>query len=100
MKKERIMPNKLVKNQKKFTLKYSESNLANFLTPSEKKLYKSLFRVRLKVSHRVLLSRHFGKEVYDYLFSKQGTFDMKSLHRLFNKFTVNPKLTEYKSTYL
>jgi hypothetical protein len=98
--KDRLMLNKLLKSQKKYTVRYSHSNPAIFLSNDQKKLYKNLFTTRLKVKHRLLFSKHWGKEAYDYLYNKPKKFDEKSIRRLFKNFKFKEQSHVFTSTNL
>jgi hypothetical protein len=68
LKKENTMLSEIIKNQKKYTVRYNYSNPAIFLTRTEQLSYKYLFTTRVKVKKPLRLSTHLGKEIYDYLF--------------------------------
>lgn len=90
LKKESLMLNKITKNQKKFTIKYSLSNKSVFLTSAQRKFYKAFFTTRIKVKKPMLLSKHVGKDVYDYLYKSSSIFDIKNLKRLLKGFKPSP----------
>ena len=60
-KKENLMFNKLLVDQKKFTIKYNLSNDIIFLSESEKNFIKNVYKPRLKVKRRVLDAVFPGK---------------------------------------
>lgn len=89
LKKEELMLNKLMLNQKKYTIKYNLSNDALFLTENEKKFILNSYKPRFKVKNRVMEATFFGKSVYDYLINYDKKFDEKSLKRLVKSFSNN-----------
>jgi len=100
LKKESLMLNKLLKKQKKYTIKYSSSHPAVFLTSAQKSFYKDFFATRVKVKKPLLLSEHIGKEIYDYLYKSRSKFDIKSLKRLFRDFNYKTKTKYFRASTL
>lgn len=94
------MLNKIIKNQKQFTVKYSLSNLSLFLTSREKKFYRTVFSPRLKVKSKLLFSNHFGKEVYDFLTASKGKFNEKLLNRQIKNFKYSNSASSHVSDKL
>jgi hypothetical protein len=88
-KKENLMFNKLLVDQKKFTIKYNLSNDSIFLSESEKNFIKNVYKPRLKVKRRVLDAVFPGKSAYDYLLNLENFYDEKHLKRLFKNFSKN-----------
>lgn len=99
-KKENLFLNKLMKNQKKFTITFNLSNPSIFLTKSNKEFIQNVYKPRLKVKNRVLESRSFGKEVYDFLNNLKNKYDEKTIKILLKKFNYNFKYGMYKSNLL
>ncbi len=81
LKKENLILNKITKNQKAFTARYNFTNPSLFLTKKKKNFYLSVFGPKLKVKSKLLYSKHFGKEIYDYCKNSTQTFDKKTLKR-------------------
>jgi hypothetical protein len=100
LKKESLIPNKLILNQQKYTIKYSLSNPAIFLSEDSKKFILNSYKPRIKVKRRVLESTSFGKTVYDYLINLKKKYDEKSLKRLIKPFLKNKFNYTFKSNKL
>ena len=100
LKKEKLLLNNLLQNQKKYTLKYSFSNLSIFFSPEKIKLYKKLFSPRVKVKSKLLYSKNKGKHVYDFLSTPQPHFDEKYLKRIIKSFSFKKKNTISKNSLL
>lgn len=98
--KDKLVWNKLIANQKKFTLKYSLTNPSKFLSEMEKTLFLKVFKPRLKVKHRLLDSNEFGKLVYDFLTTSDSVVDKKKIRRLYRNFNYKTKTPMFKSTFL
>lgn len=98
--KENYIFNKLIKEQKKFTIKYNYTNAAVFLSEEEKKYYENAFEVRLKVKHRLLYSKHWGKEIFDYLKNPDLLYNEKNLKRLIKNFKFQKKTNVFKTNNL
>lgn len=98
--KDKLLPNKLIENQKKFTIRYSLANQALFLSEEEKTYYKNSFKTRFKVKHRVLYSKHWGKEIYDFLMDPDMLIDEKYLNRLLRNFYRKPAVSSPKNNKL
>lgn len=94
--KDKLILNKLIKDQKKFTIRYSHSNPAIFLSKEEKEFYKKIFAPRLKVKHRVRDSKHYTKVIYDYLMNPDELYDQKSLRLLIKNFSYKKKVPLFK----
>lgn len=88
-KKENLMFNKLLIDQKKFTIKYSLSNKAIFLSESEKNFIKNVYKPRFKVKRRVIDATFPGKSSYDYLLNLDNFYDEKHIKRLLKIFLKN-----------
>jgi hypothetical protein len=86
--------------QKKFTIRYNFTNPVHFLNDEEKNFFKKVYEPRLKVKHRVLESKNFGKEVYDFLLTSKKTYDEKILKRLIKNFSYKSNSFSYKNTNL
>ena len=99
-KKENLMFNKLLVDQKKFTIKYNLSNDSIFLSESEKNFIKNVYKPRLKVKRRVLDAVFPGKSAYDYLLNLENFYDEKHLKRLFKNFSKNNFNQVFKSNKL
>lgn len=100
LKKENLMLNKLIKNQKKYTIKYNLTNPANFLNSTQKKFYKNFFSTRVKVKSLMRLSKHEGKVIYDYLYKSKTKIDFKTINRLFVNFKYINKTKVFKNNKL
>lgn len=98
--KDTLFQNKLMSNQKKFTVKYNLTNPAKFLTESEKSFFLKVYEPRLKVKNRVLDSNAYGKVIYDFLKNPELMFDEKSIRRLYRNFNYKTSTPIFKSTYL
>jgi hypothetical protein len=98
--KESLFLNKLTKDQSKFTIKYNYSNPSIFLNEQEKTFFKNVYSYRPKVKHKLLESKHNGKEVYDYLINLKTKYDEKTLKRLIKNFSFNNSAELYKSNKL
>jgi hypothetical protein len=92
--------NKLLQNQKQYTIRYNYTNLAVFLNTEQKQFYKNAFQPREKVKHRVLDSKHFTKEIYEYLTNPEMLYDEKVLKRLLKNFSIKKKTPAYKTNLL
>lgn len=80
-KKENLTLNKIIKNQKKFTLTYSLSNPSLFFKDAKNKTFEKLYKPRLKVKSKLLYSKEFGKEIRDYNLNTSN-FDEKYIKRI------------------
>lgn len=101
LKKENLMLNRLLKNQKKFTIRYNYTNPSVFMSSSQKKMYKNLFNIRVKVKHRLLFSKHHGKVIRDYLVSSNlSKFDEKTIKRMFKNFKHKTATPIFKDNLL
>lgn len=100
LKKEPLLLNKLIKNQKKFTVRYSLSNFSIFLKSREKKFYQNLFAPKFKVKSRVLFSKQTGKEVYDFLINSKMKFNEKLLKRQILNFKYKTTVVTHVSDKL
>ncbi len=100
LKKEELMTNELLTNQKKFTIKYNFTNSAEFLSKTEKNFVKNVYKPRLKVKRRVTEATFFGKSVYDYLMNLENRYDEKSLKKLIKNFSKNNFNQIFKSNKL
>lgn len=98
--KEKLLLNKLINDQKKFTVQYSYSNPAIFLTEEHKTFYTNAFQPRVKVKHRVLESKHYTKEIYDFLANPDLQYDEKSLKLLLKNFSLNRDVSIFKTNNL
>jgi hypothetical protein len=85
--KENLFLNNLINNQKIFTINYSSYQFNSFLNKSDKSFLLKTYSPRLKVNKRVLESKNFGKEAYDFLTSKNFKFNEKSLKYLIKNFS-------------
>lgn len=71
------------------------------MSTEQKTFYKKTYYPRLKVKHRVLFSKHLGKEVCDYLHLKPSQkINYKQLGRLFINFKHKPNTYIFKSDVL
>ena len=100
LKKEELILNKLIINQKKYTIKYNYSNESTFLSENEKNFIKNVYKPRLKVKRRVVEAAFFGKSVYDYLLNFEKLYDEKSIKRLLKNFSKNNFNYVFKSNKL
>lgn len=90
---ESLFLNKLIKNQLNFTIKYSLSSSIFFLKENEKLFLLKSYTPRLKVNKRVLESKNFGNEFYDFFNTKNKKFNEKLLKYLIKNFTSGKNLT-------
>lgn len=97
--KENLMPNNIINNQKNFTISYSSCSPTTLLKTSDKNFLIKSFAPRLKVNKRVLESKNFGKEAYDYLNTNNRKFNEKSLKYLIKSFS-NTKTSIFSSNLL
>ncbi len=100
LKKETLMSNKILNNQKNFTVRYNYSNAAIFLNDEEKNFVKKVYEPRLKVKRRFLESRFFGQEAYDFITNPEKKFDEKALRRLIKNFYCENKIGFFTSNNL
>jgi hypothetical protein len=70
------------------------------LNEQEKTFFKNVYSYRPKVKHKLLESKHNGKEVYDYLINLKTKYDEKTLKRLIKNFSFNNSAELYKSNKL
>ena len=99
LKKENLLLNKILKKQKKFTVKYSGSNPSIFLSKEKKEIFNKLFKTPEKVKHHLLFSKHWTKVIYDYLNTKEK-FDVKTMSRMFRDFSFKDKNQIFKADNL
>ena len=92
--------NKLILDQKKFTIRHNLSNNFFFLSEDDKKSIKTSYKSRNKVKRRVLESNLLGKSVYDYLSNFNQKYNEKILKRLIKNFSKNNFNYEFKSNKL
>lgn len=85
--KENLLLNKLIKNQKNYSIIYSLSNSSLFLTDSKKKLYSSLYKPRTKVKSKILHSKNENKLIYNFITNPTLTFDNFFFKRLITNFS-------------
>lgn len=100
LQKEKLMLNKLINNQKKFTVKYSFTNPAVFLSDLEKNFNKKVYQPRIKVKHKILEAKFVGKEIYDFLINPKRKFDEKTLKRLIRNFSAKTTTNLFKTNNL
>ncbi len=100
LKNESLFLNKLINNEFNFTIKYSLSSPVNFLKKNEKTFLLRTYAPRLKVNRRVLESKNFGKEVYDFSNAKNSKFNEKLLKTLIKTFTIAPNHLFFSSNLL
>lgn len=92
-----IKTNKLIKNQKKFTVKYSKFWFIMYADDFITNYAKTTFETREKVKHRDNLSKHWVQEFYNFLKNPKLRYDERGILRLIKGFK-NPVNTEsYKS---
>lgn len=99
-KKENLFLNKLINNQKCFTIKYNFSNPTAFLSNTEQNFYKQIYAPRVKVKHKISESKIFGKKVYDFMLNSDKKFDEKTLKRLIKNFSLKTTANLFKSNNL
>ena len=99
-KKENLFLNKIMQNQKKYTIRYNFSNPAIFLNNKEKNFYKKVFKSRTKVKHRALESKAIGKEIFDFLADPKKKYNEKILKRLIKNFSYKLVSPVFKSNNL
>jgi len=98
--KEKLLLNKIIKNKKKYTIIYNLSNPAIFLSEKKKKLFKDLFFPKIKVKSKLLYSKHFGKEMYDFLINPNLRYDEKFFKRIIKNFSYNLSNERFKTNKL
>ena len=99
LKKENLLLNKIIKNQKKFTIKYSRSNPSIFLTKEKITFFNNFFKTPEKIKNNLLFSKHWSKEIYDYLNTNE-TYDIKTLSRMIKNFSFKSNNTVFKEDKL
>ena len=87
LKKEELILNKLISNQKKFTLNYNLTNPSVFLSDNDKNFIKKIYEPRIKVKRRLIDSTFLGKIFYDFLINSNQKYDEKTLKRLIKNFS-------------
>lgn len=97
LKKETLILNKLILNQKKYTIRYSLTNPSIFYTELEKNFNKKVYEPRPKVKRKILESKFIGKEVYDFLKNHKKKYDEKYLKRLFRNFSFKTTTDVFKT---
>ena len=97
---EKLFLNKLINNQNNFTVKYSLSSSLPFLKPNERSFLLKAYSPRLKVNKRVLESKTFGKEVYDFINTKNSKFNEKLIKNLIKNFTKVSNYSFFSSNIL
>lgn len=100
LRKELTILNKIIKNQKKFTVKYNLTNPFFFLSDNLSNFYNSFFDIKHKVKNRQLYSKHIGKEIYDFSNNINNLFNEKYLKRLFSNFNFNTNSNFFKTDNL
>ena len=100
MKKTNLFLNKLTANQQKFTLKHNLSNSFSLLPLSQKNFINKIYEPKIKVKHKLLESKFFDKEIFDFFKNSSNSFDEKTFKRLIRNF--NPSFTNnnFKSNNL
>lgn len=100
--KENLSLNKLLKNQKKFTILYSLTHKASFLNLKKKKIFVKLFSPRIKVKSKVFYSKHKNKETFNFLYfnHNKAKFDKKALKSKIKNFIFKKKLELFKNNNL
>lgn len=97
---ETLFLNKLIKDQSSFTIKYSLSSPLTFLKNNEKTFVLKAFTPRLKVNKRVLESKNFEKEVFDFSITKNKKFNEKLIKTLIKNFNINLNYSLFSSNML
>ena len=97
---ETIFLNKLITNQSNFNIKYNLSSPLTFLKKSEKTFLIKSYTPRLKVTKRVLESKNFGKEVFDYYNTKNPKFNEKLIKNLIKTFNFSSNYSFFSSNAL
>jgi hypothetical protein len=100
LKKENLLLNKLIQNQKKYTIRYNVSNPALFLSQNKQKIFNNLFAPRLKVKSKLLYSKYWNKEIYDYLNNNKSLYDEKYFKRIIKNFSFKNSTTMFKINHL
>ena len=98
--KENLFLNKLINNQLNFTIKYSLSSPLTFLKKNEQIFLTKTHAPRLKVTKRVLESKNFGNEVFDYFNTKNQKFNEKLLKTLIKTFNISSNYSFFSSNLL
>jgi hypothetical protein len=87
-------------NQLNFTIKYSLSSPLTFLKNNEQVFLTKTYTPRLKVTKRVLESKNFGKDVFDYSNTKNQKFNEKLLKILIKTFNISTNYSLFSSNLL
>jgi hypothetical protein len=100
IKREDFCKNRLLRNQKLYTIRYSNYNPSFLFSEDLKNFYKKVFKTKYKVKNRLLYSKHIGKEVYDFLSNPKLKFDEKYLKRLIKNFKNRFNVSIFRSKIL
>jgi len=95
-----IKANKLIKDQKKFTIKYSKFWFIMYANEFVINYVKTAFETRVKVKHRDDLSKHWVQEFYNFLKNPTLRYDERSVLRLVRGFKNPVNVENYKSDKL
>jgi hypothetical protein len=83
-----------------FTIKYSLTSPLTFLNKNEQLFLTKTYTPRLKVTKRVLESKNFGKDVFDYSTTKNQKFNEKLLKTLIKTFNMSSNYSFFSSSLL
>lgn len=98
--KQKLILNKLINNQFKFTIQYNHNNPLIFLNNLEKNFYKNIYTNRLKVKHKVSESNFLEKKIYHFLTNTNKFYDEKIIKKLIRNFVFDAKYDVFKSNLL
>ncbi len=80
---------KLVKNQQKFTLRYSLNNFFKRIHDKNFAFYNKTSSVNVKIINRIKHSRHLNREVYDFVtYHDKVLFNSKLFKKLFINYSL------------
>lgn len=92
--------NRLIKDQKKFTIKYKPINDFLFLSENSKLFYVSFFEYRYKVKNKDIFSKNPGNQIYRFSKNQNLIFDEDYLTKIFLKFKFNKNREVFKNNKL
>jgi len=100
LRKDNLLNNILIKNQKQFTIKYSGTNHALFLSEELKNFYEIMLQPRPKVKHKELDSKNNIRSIFDFLKNQKLKYDEKSLRLLFKNFSYKTSTEIFKTNHM
>lgn len=91
--KENLLLNKLIKNEKKFTINYKNKNTDEinfFLKKNKEDIFVRLFKLKNKVKNKEMYSDKINKKIYNF-FNKKTTFNENLLKKIITNFSFKKK---------